>query len=240
MDISSWLHLLEGLDEHCDETIFDSRDGGFTPASPDDYVPEFDDFSVIEEWARYSPNFSPGEIIVGDPDAERGWWNYQGAENSCAVVAQQGVLESILQRNLDREDLINMAEDKGWYDPEGGTMPSDVGNILEEFGIPVERGDGYEFSDIYQALANGEKVIVGANAHELWDPQQNPDGTSVQQDSSGHAVWVTGLVAREGDVYVVMNDSAPMSGFHKEVQLKDFLNAWEDYGNFAVITKMHA
>jgi hypothetical protein len=239
MELASWLNLLDGFNEHSGQAEFDSHHSGLTYASPDDYNSGLTDFSLIETWARYTPSFSAEENIAGDPDADRYWWNYQGTENSCAVVAQQGVLESILHRDLSRDELIEMAVDKGWYDSEGGTMLNDVGNILEEFDIPVERGDGYAFADLYRALTNGEKVIVGVNANELWSPMENPDGTTVKQDPAGHAVWVTGLVAHDGDVYVVMNDSAPMSGYHEEVQLKDFLNAWEDYGNFAVITKMH-
>jgi hypothetical protein len=239
MELDSWLNLLDGFDEISGQNEFEPHHSEIAHTALDDYDYDLSDFSIIETFSRYTPSFSTEDNIAGDPEADGYWWNYQGAENSCAVVAQQGVLESILQRDLSRDELIELAEAKGWYDPEIGTMLNDVGNILEEFDIPVERGDGYEFSDLYRALTNGEKVIVGVNANELWSPIENPDGTTVQQDPAGHAVWVTGLVARDGDVYVVMNDSGPMSGSNEEIELKDFLNAWEDYGNFAVMTKIN-
>jgi hypothetical protein len=70
-------------------------------------------------------------LTIGDADLDDRWWNWQGDQKSCAVVAQQGVLESILGHYVPQEDIIREAEANGWYDPSDGTPPASVGNILE-------------------------------------------------------------------------------------------------------------
>jgi hypothetical protein len=194
----------------------------------------------LEVLPRWLPDFSTSETIAGDPHADREWWNWQGLEQSCAVVAQQGVLESILHKDVSQDALVSIAQEQGWYDPECGTPPSCVGNLLEAFDIPVERHVDTTLEELYTALTHGEKVIVGLNAHEIWQPLHSPEGVPLKQEPAGHAVWVTGITVKDNEFYVAVNDSAPLSGWRNEIPLKDFMNAWQDGGNFAVITKLHA
>ena len=45
--------------------------------------------------------------------------------------------------------------DRGWYDPATGTPVADVGNILEELGLEVERQNGVTLAELAEMLDNG-------------------------------------------------------------------------------------
>ena len=178
------------------------------------------------------------DTLAGDPAGDARWWNHQAADDTCAVVAQQGILESLLHHDVSQDEIVRVAEEHGWYHPGEGTYPAEMGNVLEAYGIPVERGYEYSMGDLYTALLDGHKVMVALDANEIWHPQVAPDGLPVDQfGSEGHAVWVTGITNDDhGNLCVVLNDSGKPDGCHNLVPVDDFLNAWEDHGNFAVIT----
>ena len=125
----TWMNLLIESGDVSHETVFSdfSNDHiGFAPSGTavEDYSSDWSDwsdFSALEAWARYGPTLDTGDVVAGDPYSERYWWNYQGTENSCAVVAQQGVLESILHRDFSRSELTELAEERGEEPP-----PSDA------------------------------------------------------------------------------------------------------------------
>jgi len=177
-----------------------------------------------------------GDTIVGDPYNDMQFIHMQEGTNSCAVASQKEVLDS-LGIEVPEIELSYMAYQNGWFDPSSGTMPDDMGKILEAFNIPVERGYDHSLTDMYNALEHGEKVIVGLNANEIQNPQYDEAGNPVEQQVTGHAVWVTGLYQDDnGDWFVVMNDSGRPDGAGVTVTAEDFMNAWNDFGNFAVIT----
>lgn len=180
---------------------------------------------------------APSVVITGTPDEDIQHWSWQGMNNSCALVAQEGVLESLLGHDIPRTELEQMAYNNGWYDPKSGTSIECVGNILEAYGVPVERGYDRSLIDIYNALDNGEKVIVALDANEIWEPARDYYGRPVEYSDAGHAVWVTGMdMDREGNLSVIINDSGTIDGMRKTVSLEDFENARDDFGNFTVIT----
>jgi hypothetical protein len=177
--------------------------------------------------------------IIGNPDAEISHTHMQEGINSCAVASQKGVIESITGKQVPEIELSYDAYRHGWYDPGSGTKPENIGKLLEEYGIPVHRGFDNSITDIATALSHGEKVIVGLNANEIWHPQSDAAGNPIEQPNEGHAVWVTGIYQDDTGWHVVMNDTGIKNGAGETVDAKDFINAWSDYGNFAVITKTH-
>jgi hypothetical protein len=61
-------------------------------------------------------------------------------------------------------------------------------------------------------------------------------GSPIEQSNAGHAVWVTGIDQQpDGSVKIILNDSGTPDGQMKAVDAEDFLNAWEDFGNFVVV-----
>ena len=179
--------------------------------------------------------------IGGNPEQESKYYHLQEGDNSCAVAAQTGVLESIFpDRHFNEADLAHIAEEKGWYSPQSGTPMRDVGNLLQEFQVPIERHTNFTFTEIYDAVNHGEKVIVGLNANEIWHPQHGADGSPLHQAPAGHAVWVTGFdLNDQGKVEVVLNDTGTPDGRASRIPVDDFRNAWNDYSNFAVMTHLN-
>ena len=180
---------------------------------------------------------TPGEDLAGTPSGED-YWHQQEASNSCAVAVQRGVIESLTGMCIPEAELSRVAEASGWYDPTCGTQPSAVGNLLELYGVPVERSYGAGLADLYDALQRGEKVLVGLDANEIWTPSVDLDGLPVEQSDAGHAVQVTEIRAgSDGGFEVVMNDPGRADGAGFTTHLEHFENAWEDFGNYAVITR---
>ncbi len=178
--------------------------------------------------------------IAGDPLLESEHWHYQEGEMSCAIVAQRGVLEAITGQDIPESDLVELAKSNGWFDPDAGTQPAAMGNILEAYGIPVERSYDSSIVDIHSALQRGDYVLVGLDANEIWNPVVSSEGTPLEQADMGHAVWITSLDLRsDGGIDVVMNDSGLPDGKAVTVRGEDFLNAWKDYGNYMVSTNLN-
>ena len=181
-----------------------------------------------------------------EPDRFEGWgnpiedadcWQLQDGQNSCAVVAQIGVYESITGEDISEAEACQIAEENGWFDPEIGTYPENVGKLLEALGIPTEQRYEANLEDIATALERGDKVIVALDANEIWTPIRDPaTGSPVEQSNGGHAVWVTGIDQQpDGSVQIILNDSGTPDGRMKAVDAADFLNAWQDYGNLLVV-----
>jgi hypothetical protein len=179
--------------------------------------------------------------IGGNPEQEAQYYHLQEGDESCAVAAQTCVLESIFpDRHFNEADLAHIAEEKGWYSPQSGTPREDVGNLLQEFNVPIERHTDFTFTEIYDAVNHGDKVIVGLNPNEIWNPQHGADGSPLHQAPAGHAVWVTGFELNDqGKVEVVLNDTGTPDGRGSRIPVDDFRNAWNEYSNFAVVTHLN-
>lgn len=141
----------------------------------------------------YEPTWSPADFDgVGTPVQDAAHWRPQQAQNSCAVVTQGAILESITGIPCDEQRLSDLAQDNGWYDPRGGTLPADVGKLLEAHGVPCEHVPHADISDIVAALERGDRVMVGLDGAEIAAPLRDPvTGLPVEQPDAGHCVWVT-------------------------------------------------
>jgi hypothetical protein len=192
---------------------------------------EWSEFSANSNWD--SSQFDGWGCPIEDADC----WQEQEGTNSCAVVAQVGVYESITGIKLSEAEACQTAADNGWYDPESGTVPNNVGKFLATMGIPTEQSYDATLVDLADALERGDKVIVGLDANEISNPIADPvTGLPLEQANGGHAVWVTGIDRDpDGTVKIILNDSGTPDGRMKAVEVEDFLNAWEDYGNFLVV-----
>ncbi|PHJ58482.1 hypothetical protein VF14_18945 [Nostoc linckia z18] len=174
---------------------------------------------------------------LGNPIADANCWQQQEGQNSCAVVAQIGIYESIAGVDISEAEACQLAEANGWFDPETGTYPKDVGKILNELGIPTKQSYDATLDDIATALEQGDKVIVGLDGNEIWTPMRDSaTGSPIEQSNAGHAVWVTGIDREpDGSVKIILNDSGTADGQMKVVDAEDFLSAWADHGNFLMV-----
>lgn len=189
---------------------------------------------MVETW-------QPGHLVaeVGDVEGTLDAWHYQGPTNACAIVAQGSIIELLTGEPFDQELAMTWLEEQGYFSPEGGTTLTDMTRLLEAHGVPHAEGS-FDVGQIYDALADGKEVMVALDANEIWFPQEGPDGLPLEwHRPGGHAVWVTGIGYDEasGEWKVVLNDSGHPNGKASMVSLADFVNATDDYGNFAVIVE---
>lgn len=171
------------------------------------------------------------ERVAGTPETDMENWHEQAEQNSCAVCCQEFVAEQLLDREFSEQELVHMATERGWYNPETGTTISDVGKVLEALGLEVERESGLTLSDLFNELESGHKLICGVNNMIL----ENPDFADLPGLNANHAVQVIGIdYSNPEDVRVILNDSGVPNGMGRSVSAEAFVKAWNTSGNFAV------
>ncbi|MBD3884718.1 hypothetical protein IFO70_23560 [Phormidium tenue FACHB-886] len=175
-------------------------------------------------------------IEWGDPLTDQYYWRQQSGQASCAVVAQISVYQSLTGNYISEQTACNYAQSQGWFNPQTGTLPNNVGKILNTLGISTTQSYNATLYNIAVALSEGDKPIVGVDANEIWNPKRDQYGNAVEQTNAGHAVWVTGIDRRsDGSYNVILNDSGISYGRSEVVSYRDFYNAWSDYNCFVSI-----
>lgn len=192
----------------------------------------------------YPPVFdvnSGNDGVIGEPASDMEHWHMQTHPDTCAVVSQEYVLEELLGEDFDENNLMDIATENGWYTPGGGTPMENVGDILEHYGLQVERGSG-TIEDLEAVLSNGEKVIVGIDSDEIWTNGDDAMADHVLEDIVGipdadanHAVEVIGIDRSDiENPMVILNDPGHPGGQGAMIPLELFEDSWEDSGNYMV------
>lgn len=240
-DLDTLLDFGEGVDAIGDAPGLDLFDGMELP-DPFGEETTTEAFGVFEWFGEYElfvPDWDPQYFDgVGDPIGLADLWFLQDGENACAVATQTMVLNAVTGLDFDEATLAEIAEAQGWFDPDTGTHPFDVGRILDHHGLQTETSFFGDITDLVEALDRGDHVLAGVNAQEIWQPLRDVDGLPVDQASMMHSVWVTGVdQTPDGSYYVILNDPGDPDGRLMPVALEDFLNAWEDSGNHLVLAR---
>ena len=173
--------------------------------------------------------------MYGEPDQDGPLWHLQEYPDTCAIVSQQYVLESMTGHHFAESELVREAMKNGYYHPGCGTLPYDVGRLLEDYGIKVERSEFNNIDDIKQKLAHHQKIIVAIDSNEIWAnslEQQLIDIIFLPE--ANHAVTVIGY--DEETDQVIVNDPGHPKGREMRVDLNDFEDAWQDSNYFMVST----
>ena len=158
-------------------------------------------------------------------------WHVQDGSSSCAVCSQQFIINEFLDLGVTEAELSELAERNGWFDPEGGTALSDVGKILEYFGIETEVNYEGTIDDLVETLDQGGRVIVGVDSSLFWE------GSFYGYPAFGadHAIEVIGIDRSDPqDVRVIVNDSGSPDGCGRSVPFLEFTFAWAPSGGFMV------
>ncbi len=190
-----------------------------------------DDPYAVPAYIAFDPDSA--DNIIGNPEEVMDNWHMQETSSSCAVAAQEFALEQLTGQEFDEAELRELASENGWYDINGGTSLEDVGNILEYYGLDVERGFDKTIDDIEHCLERGGQVIVGVDSDEIWFGKDND--FFFPGNDADHAIQVIGIDRSDTDnPMVILNDSGVSNGAGAKVPLDLFLCAWEDSGNFLV------
>lgn len=173
-------------------------------------------------------------------------WHEQTYDDTCGIVAQEYILDDIGQAygiDFSEDELRDTAAAAGWYTPDGGTPMMQVGNLLEAYGIGVEKSINASLDDIDQQLEAGHKVLVAVDADEIWNPNDIDDDDLIANlqgmpgQSPNHTVQVIGIDNSDSNnPMVILNDPGTPDGKGLTVPADDFLNAWSDSNNFMVAT----
>ena len=260
------------LDDYDGDGIPNYRDDFYGPGASNPFAlgasapaPEmmqnYEEIAFTDVFDNFIPDFLPDPVSSpqdGSTDLDRAidnlfeimdpteHYHYQEAPNSCAVAVQTDILNDF-GINVSEAELRDLGEDLGVFTESGGTPLEDVGKLLEHFGVEVERGRHFDLEDLMEAKANGEKVIIGLDAAEIWHtpgiedhPLETMTGGLFDRAAAGHAVEFKGVVEDvAGNHYVVIDDPGHPYGHNVRIPLEDFDDAWDDFGHFAVITNTH-
>ena len=85
-----------------------------------------------------SGGFKPPNPMFGTPLQDTALWEgHQKLPDDCAVKCQQFILDQFKGAHFDELGLVREAQQHGWYAPDHGTQPADVGKLLELHGVAV-------------------------------------------------------------------------------------------------------
>lgn len=167
--------------------------------------------------------------IVGEPKEDAELWHLQRGEMTCAVVSQEFVAESLLNKDFSEEKMAAFAERQGWY--ENGTSSENAGKLLEAMGLLVEREYDAGLDDLEQVLENGGRPMVSVHNAVL----ENPRLTAFPWLSANHMIEVTGIDKRDPEQpKIIVNDSGVRDGAGKVHEWNNFEKAWKTGGNYMV------
>ena len=185
-------------------------------------------------------------ITIGDPGHQLIYWEPQGQPDSCAVVAEMSIINQF-GYDLTQDQATFISASNGWYHPGGGTSPSDIGNMMDMYGIPNHSCMDASISDLARELQAGHGVIVGVHSSELWDSGSLSNLMHFLCKSFGldtatfnpadHAVVVTGIDTSDpANPMVIINDSGHPDGAGAAYPLDQFMDAWENSGFYYTAT----
>jgi hypothetical protein len=164
----------------------------------------------------------------------------QQYDDTCAIKSQQLILNDF-GIPVSEDQLVNQAEQLDIYSPGSGTSPQDVGKLLMLNGVDCTQHENATIYDLTSALAQGQKVIIGVDSGELWNngilsPFMNQVSDQLVGEQADHALIVAGIdTTNPNDVQVILTD--PGTGEEAaRYPMAQFLDAWQDSGNFMVTT----
>lgn len=178
------------------------------------------------------------DMIIGNPAEQADFWQLQVANDNCAVTAEMSILNQF-GIHLNQEDAMYISSSHGWYHPGGGTSPTDIGNLMDLYGVPNHTVMNANLSDLATELQQGHGVIVGVRSDQLWEQGSQAELWNFFKDKCGldtpefspadHAVVVTGIdVSDPEHPMVIINDSGEPNGQAHPYPLDRFMDAWEN------------
>lgn len=233
-----------------DETVLDET--GEPYPSSDPYIDPYTSDEVMSDPAVWEaptptgdaddlPNFDPVSHVpvAGEPASDMDLWHMQEQMDTCAVASQEFVLEGLTGVDFDEAALAQEAIDNGWYQPGGGTSMANLDSLLEAHGVATETHFDGTVTEIEQALAEGNKVIVPLDSGEIWEQGEDPYlddivGDPMPGQGADHAVEVIGVVDTPEGRMVVLNDPGHPDGRGEMIPVAEFENAWADSDSFWV------
>jgi hypothetical protein len=180
--------------------------------------------------------------VHGTPSMDAHYWHEQKHNNTCAIVSQQSIIEELTGKRLTEDGLLQEASNHGWYipGPNGGTPLVHTGDLLEAYGLHVDRHHGASLKQLTYELDQHHKVIVGLNGEMIWNElRSRAEGLGtfigIPEQHANHAVEVIGIDYTDPHhPMVLLNDSGTAHGCGERVPLDLFERSWATSQNFMV------
>lgn len=187
------------------------------------------------------------EYFIGDPASQMDDWVHQDLIDNCAVAAETSLINQFIGGGLALDDATYISAANGWYESGAGTMPDEIGNLMDIHGVPNHSVMDASVEQLVAELQDGNGVIVGVNSSELWDEGVWNDIKQFFYDAFGldtadlnpadHAVVVTGIdLSDPGNPMAILNDSGTPNGAAVRYPLDQFVDAWDNSGFFYTAT----
>ncbi|MFA6091743.1 MAG: hypothetical protein WCU88_02630 [Elusimicrobiota bacterium] len=193
-------------------------------------------------WAALLRRMGASETL-GNPGGWAELVHSQGNRGTCAIVAQQQVLEAykLVQgsRKTVAEELTSDSLSKGYFTidysnpskppKDIGTERRYVGNLLQDRGLLVTKNLFAPVGALNKALSKGKAVVVSVDAGILWD--------NAAAAGSAHAILVTGVERSKLDGRILgyyINDSGMLSR-GRFVASGQFLRAWKMHASSSFV-----
>ncbi|MCD4720208.1 MAG: hypothetical protein K8S13_10175 [Desulfobacula sp.] len=220
----------------------DSMSGGMEEQNLEYLSPWFEDDDQPGHWPNFDPDAADPDAVLGDPATDMAQWHQQTYSDSCAIVSQEFILDTVLDHDFSEEELVELANEKGWYTPGGGTTLPNMGRVMEHFNLEVAYDENCTLEDLSEKLENGEKIIVALDSDEILNPGMGEDEPlalyyGIPGQGANHAVQVIGIDQSDPDnPEVIINDPGTPNGKALSIPAADFNEAWEDSNHYMVST----
>ena len=208
-----------------------SQDAGPAPAQT--FLPNTVVSPAVPQTVPANIFEAPHQFGTPDQD-ETVWQGRQQHQDSCAIVSQEYIINQFTGEQVTEGQLVQEAQMHGWYTPGQGTTLPDVGNLLEEHGVPVNRFEHASIFNLANELAEGHKVIIGVDSAELWNAYDAnlPDA----HRPADHALVVSGIDTSD-PAHVMVRVDDPGTGEARSYPMEQFVKAWEGSHFFMVSTQ---
>jgi hypothetical protein len=147
---------------------------------------------------------------------------------TCAVASQEMVLHDF-GIDVSESQLVYDATSNGWLTG-NGTSISDMGKLLEHYGVSTHTNHNGDIASLVDELAHGRKVIVAVDSGELWNGVSFWQRlTGIDNYSPDHAIVVSGIdFSDANNPQVIVNDPGYPDGGGMRYPLNHFLESWND------------
>lgn len=236
-------YMREAIDAHNPAnrfvSVYSDPDGDHIWEAEKSYVMQNGEIFALPEpeccaadaYQTFDPATADMENIIGDPESYIDNWHVQETGFSCAVAAQEFVIEELLGADFEEAQLRRIAVENGWLTEEGGTSMENTGKLMEYMGLTVERSLGNTFEDLCDSLSRGIHPIVGVDGDELFIGKN--EELYMPGNDSNHALQVIGVdMSDPENPMVILNDSGVLNGRGAMIEKDIFMGAWEDSGCF--------
>lgn len=228
--------VLRHLDrcEKCYEIVntalkFEEEDGRHIHKS----IP-LDEFKDIPNYHAAGKNDSSDEQQTDNKETK-----FSGKKNTCAIKVQHLILNSF-EIYITEKQLLEEAQQEGWYNKDKGMLLEHVGKTLVKHGINTDRRINTDLHELVLAIKEGSKVIVAVDSGELWfcsrEEQEQEKEEDLLEEIPDHVVLVENVqTVNKTIVSVSIKDPLLFEGT-KKVDIDVFMNAWQDSDFFMIKT----